>query len=107
MWWRAYVRGRRMRGCIQCVQEIGKREQIGEAEDGATGSEMTERIGGSEGGPSSGKGANLTGEGIAEEDTRFSPGPALCQQGKLLIEERMEGMRDGEEALTIQVIGCS
>jgi hypothetical protein len=96
-----------MRGYIQCVQEVGEREQIGEAEESATGSEMTEGIGWREGGPGSRKGADLTGEGIEEEDPRFSPRPTLCEEGKLLVAEGMEGMSDGKADVVIQVIGCS
>ena len=62
---------------------------------------------GSEGSPGDGKGADLAGEGIAEEDAGFPPRPALCEEGKLLISEGMEGMRDGEEAFVIRAIGCS
>jgi len=96
-----------MRGCIQCVQEVGEREQIGEAEESATGSEMTERIGWREGGPRSGKGADLTGEGVEKKDPGFSPGPALCEEGKLLVEEGMVGMDDGKADFVLRVIGCS
>ncbi len=83
------------------MEECGECLEIGEAEDGATGSEMTERIGQSEGSPGGGKGTDVAGEGIAEEDAGFSPRPALSEEGKLLISEGMKGMSDGEEALAI------
>jgi len=99
--------GRRLRGHVQCVEEGRECLQIGEAEDRAAGSELTEGIGGSEGGPGSGKGADLAGAGIAEEDTRFPPRPPLCEEGEVLIGEGMEGMREGETVFAIRVIGCS
>jgi hypothetical protein len=99
--------GRRLRGHVQLVQQRGECLQIGQAEDGTSGRELTEGVRGSEGGPGSGKGADLSGKGIEEEDARFPPRPALCEEGELLIGEGVKGMRDGTVVFTIRAIGCS
>jgi len=44
---------------------------------------------------------------IGKEDTLFSPGQALGQQGKGMPIQRMKGVDDGKAVLTIRVIRCS
>jgi hypothetical protein len=89
------------------VEEGSECLEIGEAQDGTSGSELTEGIRGSKGRPGGGKGTDVAGARIAEEDTGFSPRPALGEEGELLIREGMEGMGDCEVVFAIRVIGCS
>ena len=44
---------------------------------------------------------------IGKEDSLFSPGNVLGQQGKDVATQGMEGMGDGKALLTIRVIRCS
>jgi hypothetical protein len=57
--------------------------------------------------PGQGQRAYLMGLRIGKEDTLFSPGLTLREQGKAVAVEGMEGMGNGKAMLTIRVIRCS
>ena len=81
--------------------------QIGETQDSASSREHKKGVEWCQIGPSRGEGAETPGGRVVEEDPWFTPGKPLGHEGKLLTEERMEGMGDRKDQLSIRVIGCS
>ena len=88
-------------------QETDKCLQIRETKDSVSRGQHDKRVGWGQMRPGSGQGAEAPRGGVMEEDTRFPPGQALSDEGKLVAGEGMEGMGDREDQLPIRVMGCS
>lgn len=76
--------------------------EIGESERRPSSGEMNEWVDEREACPDGWEGAHISGIGVMKEHARFAPREPLCEQDKLLTEERVKRMGYEEKESAIR-----
>ena len=89
------------------MEQANERLKIAKTEHSAPSRKRQEGIERCQVSPSGGERAQGTSQRVVKKHARLTPSDTLCEKGKLLTDQRMEGMGNGKQTIPIQLIGRS